>query len=582
MATRTSFRPRPLDLSKPLPIVRDVRELDNAEGLVSREVTHNHETLDKENEEAIMVQSAKAKGGKEIPIPTVTFVPTYKREYLPTYREAKTYHRGRGALGYLDERFVEYDLDSEDERWLEGFNRGQDRLPPRRLEYLLWRLEVANAEATDRALSGAGATHAEKQSPAAVAATEHMAREEAYAALAAGQPLRAPVRDAVLAYWKRKRAARGRPLLRRLQAPTSSSDTNPFNVFRPREKINRPQTRRRRENNEDSVDKMQAIRRNLKKAWELLEYVTRREERKRNLVYVETDLQQLQIRQRHDPRQAQEAIEAQYAAAVRAKSVERPLVLASAEPDKGREGDAREGAAVGGDADASRLRKRRKDPRRPTQDLASLPPVPPPLPPDMLFAMAPDLARLSLAAGAGPLSGTEIPNPGVRARVGRGGRLVLDRCHAMDCRRFDELDTPADKGVTPLWELPNPYATQPSPVEDEAPRNGPPHAANGGPHASAHPPVQCLPNGSVAGPAGAAYAANGTAPPAARGAAEVGRSSGGARDSGGGGAAGAAGRDAGAQRGGSREGTPASTPGLRPVKAERCAPGGGPSPMDVD
>ena len=53
---------------------------------------------------------------------------------------------------------------------------------------------------------------------------------------------------------------------------------------RAREKINRPQTRRRRENNEDSVDKMQAIRRNLKKAWELLEYVTRREERKRSLV----------------------------------------------------------------------------------------------------------------------------------------------------------------------------------------------------------------------------------------------------------------------------------------------------------
>ncbi len=62
-----------------------------------------------------------------------------------------------GGVGYLDERFVEYDLDSEDERWLDGFNQGQDRLPPRRLEGLLWRLELANAEATDRALSGAGA-----------------------------------------------------------------------------------------------------------------------------------------------------------------------------------------------------------------------------------------------------------------------------------------------------------------------------------------------------------------------------------------------------------------------------------------
>jgi len=45
-------------------------------------------------------------------------------------------------------------------------------------------------------------------------------------------PARPQVRDAVLAYWRKKRAARGKPLLRRLQAPTSSSDTNPFNVFR--------------------------------------------------------------------------------------------------------------------------------------------------------------------------------------------------------------------------------------------------------------------------------------------------------------------------------------------------------------
>ena len=78
----------------------------------------------------------------------------------------------------------------------------------------------------------AGATQAERLSPAAVAATEHMSRGEAYVALGGGQPLRAPVRDAVFSYWRRKRASRGRPLLRRLQAPTSSSDTNPFNVFR--------------------------------------------------------------------------------------------------------------------------------------------------------------------------------------------------------------------------------------------------------------------------------------------------------------------------------------------------------------
>ena len=87
-------------------------------------------------------------------------------------------------------------------------------------------------EDTEAPVLLAGATQAERLSPAAVAATEHMSREEAHAALGGGQALGAPVRDAVFTYWWRKRAARGRPLLRRLQAPTSSSDTNPFNVFR--------------------------------------------------------------------------------------------------------------------------------------------------------------------------------------------------------------------------------------------------------------------------------------------------------------------------------------------------------------
>ena len=59
-----------------------------------------------------------------------------------------------------------------------------------------------------------------------------MTLEEGYSALDAAAVLRPPVREAVLAYWRDKRIRRGKPLLRRLQAPTSASDTNPFNVFR--------------------------------------------------------------------------------------------------------------------------------------------------------------------------------------------------------------------------------------------------------------------------------------------------------------------------------------------------------------
>ena len=61
-----------------------------------------------------------------------------------------------GAVGYQDDGFIEYDLDAGDKAWLEAFNQGQNRLPPRRLELLMWRLELANAAATERTLANAG------------------------------------------------------------------------------------------------------------------------------------------------------------------------------------------------------------------------------------------------------------------------------------------------------------------------------------------------------------------------------------------------------------------------------------------
>ena len=88
------------------------------------------------------------------------------------------------------------------------------------------------------------------------------------------------------------------------------------------------------------------------------------------------------------------------------------------------------------------------------QDLASLPPLPPPLPPDMLFTLTPDLARLALAPGAGPFCGTAEPNPDLRARIGRGGRLVLDRCRAAGLGRFDGAAAAMDEARHPRIDLP--------------------------------------------------------------------------------------------------------------------------------
>lgn len=48
--------------------------------------------------QVLALTSEKGKGGQEIPIPVVTEVASYSRDYLPTYRERPVYVRGRGEI----------------------------------------------------------------------------------------------------------------------------------------------------------------------------------------------------------------------------------------------------------------------------------------------------------------------------------------------------------------------------------------------------------------------------------------------------------------------------------------------------
>ena len=101
----------------------------------------------------------------------------------------------------------------------------------------------------------------------------------------------------------------GKPLLRRLQVPTALTDESPLHVFRPRERTNRVQLRRKRENDQQSFDKMRQLRRNLDTARCLLEWVLRREKRRREETLCELDEQVLRVRLRHEPRSTHAALE---------------------------------------------------------------------------------------------------------------------------------------------------------------------------------------------------------------------------------------------------------------------------------
>jgi hypothetical protein len=74
------------------------------------------------------------------------------------------------------------------------------------------------------------------------------------------------------------------------------NNPNPLLTFRSRgEARARPQTRRRRENNPDSLDKLQMIGDNIKQALELFELTIRRERKKRDLVYCSVERQRLMV-----------------------------------------------------------------------------------------------------------------------------------------------------------------------------------------------------------------------------------------------------------------------------------------------
>ncbi|KAF3637614.1 putative TMV resistance protein N-like isoform X1 [Capsicum annuum] len=162
-----------------------------------------------------------------------------------------------------------------------------------RLETILYKLEVLDHKARERA----GVIANTLGSPVPVLLSFDAA-VEALQSLS----IKYGVFQSIYNYWKDKRERLQKPALRRLQPPPPVNDTNPYNVFRPREKAHRLHTRRmqRRENNALSFEKLRQVRRNLDQAKFILEALIKREEKKREVVESEISLQRLQMKHKNE------------------------------------------------------------------------------------------------------------------------------------------------------------------------------------------------------------------------------------------------------------------------------------------
>ncbi|GAQ90948.1 Polycomb enhancer protein [Klebsormidium nitens] len=438
MSNRTSFRPRPLDTGRQLPLVRSLSELDNDEALVSRSVHHSHITLDAENEEVL--KTSNSKGVSEIPVPDVLTVPSYETDYTPTFKQPQSYIRSKPARSET-ETFVEYDLDDEDEDWLGVFNQRRRLLAPEKFEAMLYRLEIGAAKFQEKAGVQVGV-------PNAPLPTQEMALETLRQSEGGSRPA---ILCAVYEYWKDKRERWNKPILRRLQPPPSVTDQNPFNVFRPRERVHRPHTRRmqRHENDLPSYEKMLEMKNNLKAARSLLTAIQKREKKKRELTECEMHVQRLQMRQRHDPDADNEDLSL---SAMLQPRVQKIRIRNSHIDNAMRAAYDHDGghlppddlwrprlpldldglADADGLADPARAKKRK---RRKSQHgkgkggirkIGALAPVEP-LEHPLLFAQPLNLTHLQAVGINLPEADGLNTRLRCRARIGRGGRIVFDR-----------------------------------------------------------------------------------------------------------------------------------------------------------
>jgi enhancer of polycomb-like protein len=446
MATRqTSFRARPIDITAQLAVMRDPDAIKD-EQVVQREVTHAHQALDKENEEVLTKETTA--GVSEIPIPEILNVSSYEKDYPTNFKQPEYYLRSKLTCGLPTETtsYVEYDLDNDDEDWLETFNEGAESLTAEKFEEMLWKLELACAEANEKIMKANTAMAAARgqvisyqEKVDALGVVTNLPKDKALELLQEISGKQA-ILAAVYEYWVDKRKAMKKPILRRLQPPPAPNDTNPFNVFRPREKISRPQTRRRRENDASSYDKMRQLRKSFDISIGLLELVMKREKRKTELLAVEQELQNLQVKLRHEPKTSIEGIEQKVMEAdkkrIKGETPEvqpnKNVVLAGGAVEMIKRPDGQY-VVLGDDMGDIAGRKRRREagmiglggfPPRTRVPVQVLPYKPPPEIPDieMLFTKSP--SALAVRPFSIPL-GVNLKH--CRPRFGRAGRIIFDR-----------------------------------------------------------------------------------------------------------------------------------------------------------
>nr|XP_056713213.1 enhancer of polycomb homolog 1 isoform X2 [Euleptes europaea] len=267
--SKLSFRARALDASKPLPVFRCEDLPDLAEyASINRAVPQMPTGMEKEEESEHHLQRAisaqqvygEKRDNMVIPVPEAeSNIAYYESIYPGEFKMPKQLIHLQPFS--LDAEQPDYDLDSEDDAFVNKLKKKID-ISPLQFEEMIDRLE-----------KGSG------QQPVSLQEAKLLLKEDDEL-----------IRE-VYEYWiKKRKNCRGPSLIPAVkQEKRDGSSTNdPYVAFRRR--TEKMQTRKNRKNDEASYEKMLKLRRDLSRAVTILEMIKRREKSKRELLHLTLEI----------------------------------------------------------------------------------------------------------------------------------------------------------------------------------------------------------------------------------------------------------------------------------------------------
>jgi len=266
-------------------------------------------------------------------VPTITHVANYERDVPATFEVPRSYVRYQRPSLEANETAVEYNVDEEDEGWLAenslfGTKKSMKKKGRKSGNQTEELATLTEESATGGETSDEDARSVEKKPTLSLRMFEHMidlmekatgletiiTLVQAERLIVANIPqflqifgsahtgpahnqeqkkcknvvnVKTVITE-VYNYWVNKRSKLRKPLLRKYWPVTASNDTNPHMVFRPREK-ERYNTRKKRVNDPDAYKKMKQLRIDFTKVRALLDLIKKREELNKVMLDMQCD-----------------------------------------------------------------------------------------------------------------------------------------------------------------------------------------------------------------------------------------------------------------------------------------------------